>query len=170
MEVCGLVQWWNEVSNCDWSGFIPTIIATFIGFVLAILGAWLYDRFREKEERNNLIIDLKNEIQKIKTDLNNIKIEDQSAKRDSTKILRINPLKCYVWEAAVSTGKITLLNRRPWYSQLLKTYDTISDFNEWQLLKTTKILDRMEISPINIYLEELRVLAIEQIEDIITKM
>lgn len=167
---CEIIYWWNEICNCDWSGFIPTMIATFVGFILAIVGTWIYDSIKEKDERKSLVIDLKNELWKIRADLNSIFEEDQCAETANNKILRINPLKCYIWNAALSTGKITLLDKKNWYSDLLKIYNIITDFNEWQLLKTTKILEDIEVEPINMYLEKLRVSAIERIDMIVINM
>lgn len=160
----------NEIASSNWSQFIPSIIATFIGFVLAILGMWIYDSIKNYFERKNLRKDIRNELIKIQEVLKIIEKEDNIAKGNNSKILRINPLKCYIWESTISTNKVSLLNKLPCYSELLSIYDTINDFNQWQLLKSNKILEGISVYDINIHLEELQKLLILQVENIAIKL
>lgn len=160
----------NNIICSDWSQFFPSVIATFIGFVLAILGMWIYDSIRKFFERKNLREDIRNELLRIQEVLKTIEKEDNIAKGNNSKILRINPLKCYIWDSAISTNRISLLNKLSCYSELLSIYDTINDFNQWQLLKSNKILEGIDVHAINIHLEELKEQLILQVADVSVKL
>lgn len=160
----------NYIVCSDWTQFFPTIIATFVGFVLAILGMWIYDSIKQHFERKELRKDIKNELLKIQEVLRTIEKDDNIAKGNDSRILRINPLKCYIWESTINTNRISLLNKMPCYCDLLLIYDIINDFNQWQLLKTTKIIEGVDVDAINIYLEELKNSLILQVENISVKL
>lgn len=160
----------NDIICSDWSQFFPTMIATFVGFVLAILGTWIYDLIKRRDERNGLKRDIKKELLKIQKIIREIEEEDKIAENQNSRILRINPLKCYVWDAAIGSDKISLFGKISWYGDLLQVYDTINDYNEWQLLKSDKMLDKIDVYAINIHLEELKNEIIIQIDRISTKL
>ena len=160
----------NKILLSDWSQFIPTMIATFVGFILAILGTWIYDTIDKKNECNNLKKDIRNELLKVQNVLIEIEAEDNRAINEKNSILRINPLKCYIWDSAISANKVNLLTKLVWYSELLQIYDTINDYNEWQLLKSDKILEGKDITAINEHIENLKTNIIFGIRDIIDKL
>lgn len=160
----------NKLNCSDWSQFFPSMIATFVGFVLAILGMLIYDNIKKNSEKKSLRNNIKNELFKIQEVLRTIDEEDKVAKGNNSKVLRINPLKCYVWESAINTNKIDLLSKMSWYCDLLLIYDIINDFNQWQLLKANKLLEGKDVYAINTHLEELKNNLFLQVDDISIKL
>lgn len=92
--------------NPDWSQFVPSIIATVIGFLLAILFQQvIYEiiksKFLNRRRAEELIKDIKKELDKIYFELS--KLDRNSA--------YVNPLKTPVWDGILNTNELALLER-----------------------------------------------------------
>ncbi len=114
-----------EIWPCDWGQFIPSIFATFIGFVLALIGEYVFDRHKDKKSTIELCERIKAELECIKEELG--KLTEYSLDK--------NPLKTPVWDEAINVGIISLIpiNVR---SQLFAIYKRIHELNSWYEIKT----------------------------------
>jgi len=112
----------------DWSGFWPSMIATFAGFVLALIGERLYDYYKDLREGNELVKAFNREIQTILSEVKKV--------RDNGNSVWINPIKIPIWDSVISTNKISLLCNYNWYSDLFRLYNEIKDYNEWHFIRT----------------------------------
>ena len=131
----------------DWSQFLPDLIATFIGFLLALVGElWLenyFDRKRNKKNANSLLIRLNDELNDAINLLGNIK----------QNTLNQNPIKTLVWDEAINSGLVSILDtdiRIPLYS----IYKEIDEFNSWCNIKTNWYFEHYDSSPYNESLEK----------------
>lgn len=109
----------------EWNQFWPSMIATFVGFVLALLGQFAWERWKEKHDAKGLISRIKSELGDVITVL--------TAVTDTS--LEAHPLKTLVWDEAINAGQVSLLkpNIR---AGLFVIYKQIQEFNSWFLVKT----------------------------------
>lgn len=109
----------------DWSQFLPSMIATFVGFVLALLGQWLFLFFVKTNNSHELIEHIVEELTNIKIDL----------EKFSCNSLDIQPLKTPVWNAVINAGQVALLDTKM-REQLFSVYNAVQEFNSWCLVQT----------------------------------
>ena len=115
----------------NWNGFLPSMIATFIGFVLALLGQWGFGHIKEYKASKQLKERIARELVRIKSDLEVF----------VSIALDVHPLKTPVWNAAINAGQISLLagkNRE----QLFLVYNAIQEFNSWCLVQTNYYFEK----------------------------
>lgn len=134
----------------DWSSFWPSMIATFVGFALALFGQWLFETLKGKSDAKNLKDKIYNEIGLIKDALDSLPIGGTIVK---------NPLKTPIWDSAVSGGMVSKLDQSL-RKKFLDMYDIIEEFNSWfstdadyYILHAThnqQILDRLQTLKITI--------------------
>ena len=140
---------WNGI---DWSQFIPTLIATFIGFALAILGSYLYDNYKDKNERKTIIANLHSELEEMKSELS--RIANTLTETDSTT-LWISPLKTYIWDSTAANNKLGLLSNQSWYKDLLVIYHTVHEYNSWHQLRTNSVISEQDYEVIENSMSEI---------------
>lgn len=112
-------------SSVDWSQFWPSMIATFAGFVLALLGQFAFEKCKSIFESKGLLKRLKTELEDIKTTLEKFKPGD----------IEPQPLKTLVWDEAINAGQVSLLNASK-RVLLFKIYKQIQEFNSWFEIQT----------------------------------
>ncbi|GHT10787.1 hypothetical protein FACS189426_11700 [Bacteroidia bacterium] len=109
----------------DWSQFLPSMIATFIGFVLALIGQWFFGYIKKSKGSGELKSHIAEELNSIKLALENF---------EST-FLDVQPLKTPIWNALINAGQVALLDTQI-REQLFGVYSTIQEFNSWSLVQT----------------------------------
>ena len=109
----------------DWSQFWPGMIATFVGFVLALFGQFCWEKGKDVINAKHLLKRIKAELEEIKGELNDI--GDNS--------IEAQPLKTLVWDEAINTGMISLLSDDK-RKMLFGIYKQIQEFNSWFTIKT----------------------------------
>lgn len=124
-----------------WDDFLISMVSTFVGFLLAILGERLYDYYKDKKEGNQLVEAFSKELQNILT-----LIEEISKNEGLTWV---NPIKVPVWESTICTNTLSLLSSYDWYGDLLSLYDEIKDYNEWHELRTKQYYSGGKIGSIS---------------------
>lgn len=112
--------------SVDWTQFIPEMIATLVGFGLALLGSKIYDNYKDKGERKRLVSSLVRELLIIDKTIDNLDLS----------LTWIKPIKYPVWDSAINANKIALIDDTDWFRELCDLYDDVQDYNEWHLLKT----------------------------------
>lgn len=96
----------SEESAVDWSQFGPSVLATVIGFCLAIVfQQFVYELLKNKILNNikakNIVIDIKKELERIAEVLNSL----------NNGIIYVDPIKIPVWEGILNTNEFELLLR-----------------------------------------------------------
>ena len=121
----------------DWSQFIPTMIATFVAFMLTLLGTYLYDMYKDNEQKKAFLINLRKELEDIQRELGNINrlLEDGTCSS-----IWVVPLKTYIWDSIIENNKASLISDEYWYKDLLAIYHMAREYNSWHLLRTEIIL------------------------------
>jgi hypothetical protein len=112
------------------SQFLIGLSATTLG---VFLGLFLQKRY-ERSKKNKEAEEIKG---KIKVELDDA-IHTIKTTRERKDELFLSPIKTPVFKAYVDSTKITLLDKYPWYDDLLNLYKYIDDFNAWHNLKTDK--------------------------------
>jgi hypothetical protein len=105
----------------DWSQFWPSMIATFVGFALALLGQWIFETLKDRSDAKKLGKKLFSEIKLIKVALDSLPIG---------KTILKDPLKTPIRDSAVAGGIISKLNH-DLRKKFLDMYDVIDEFNSW---------------------------------------
>ncbi len=106
--------------NTDWSQFIPSMIATFTGFILALFGQWCAGKLQGFFQLKNLKIRIKQELEIIKNQLINYNETN----------LDVQPFKTPTWDEAISAGQISILSA-DLRVKLFNVYSLIQEFNSW---------------------------------------
>lgn len=120
----------NILGDCinlyvDWSQFWPSMIATFAGFVLALLGQLFFEKMKSFVDSKELLKRLKVELNDICTTLKNLLPTD----------IDVQPLKTLVWDEAINVGQVSLLKATK-RAILFKIYKQIQEFNSWCKIQT----------------------------------
>jgi len=123
------------------------MIATFVGFLLALLGERWYDWYKDKEEGKCLIDSLEKEIRDILFFLNTA--------GEQQNVAWLHPIKTPIWDSVISMGKLSLVNNLCWYTYLLQLYDEVKDYNEWHRMRTRQYYCGGKIDAISSSLKEL---------------
>ena len=139
--------------------FLFSVLATTIGVILAFLVQRLYDDFKEKKEAKELKLKIKNELTGIKDYIKAIHTRGED-------MLLLDPIKMPVFQGAIYSSKIVLLDRYEWYDDLLNLYKTLDIYNAWHDLKTNKAFDGVSIASIkkNLQMIEKTLLGTEEAE------
>jgi hypothetical protein len=134
----------NEVCSMtiDWSQFVPSMSATFAGVVLALIGTRLYDKRKDSHDKNGLILEFQEELEKLCKDIDNT-VGSKNIK------FCLNPAKTPVWDSVINTKKLMLIRKYHWYQELMALYDDIKDYNEWHRLRTRQYYDKKDISELS---------------------
>ncbi len=106
--------------NTDWSQFVPSMIATFAGFILALIGQWGAENLHDFFQLRNLKSRIKQELEIVKNQLIKFKETD----------LDVHPLKTPIWDEAISAGQISILPA-DLRAKLFNVYSSIQEFNSW---------------------------------------
>lgn len=120
--------------NIDWSDFVPSIIATLIGFGLAIVGERIYDGSKEKVARKKLISFFTIEVESIMNYISSEKFDQ----------MMINPIKMPTWKSAISSNNISLILSESWWQDLFSCYSELEDYNEWHNIRTKLIINNID--------------------------
>ncbi len=134
--ICGVILFtFNMVKNEEISlaDVAIEIFASFAGFGLALLADAISDGIKENNERIQLLSNIKDEMIKVKTDINEIQ----------QNLCWINPIKTPYLKSSIHTQKIALLSKSPYeliHKQLLDLEDLIDDYNAWHNLLTQGIV------------------------------
>lgn len=106
--------------NTDWSQFIPSMIATFAGFILALIGQWGAGKIHDFLQLRDLKSRIRQELEIVKNQLSGYK----------ETCLDVQPLKTPTWDEAISAGQISILPA-DLRAKLFKVYSSIQEFNSW---------------------------------------
>ncbi len=120
-------------STVDWSQFVPEVIATFLGFGLALFGQWLWERFKDKSDAKNLKKRIASELKRIKNELNNI------------EGIYVEPLKIPIWDTCISTGNFKVLDVEL-QEKLALVYSIIREYNSWSLMQSNYYFENKNIN------------------------
>lgn len=112
-------------TSVDWTQFWPSMVATFVGFVLALLGQFLFERIKSFGNSKQLLKRLEGELRDTETTLESL---------TSTEI-ETQPLKTLVWDEATNSGQFSLLKAKK-RTELFKIYKQIQEFNSWFEIQT----------------------------------
>lgn len=113
------------LTNIEWSDFVIEMIATLVGFALALWG--------EKLIANAQTRQTKKELKKLFTEeLTNVA---KRLEKWNSSELDIHPLDIPSWEAAISAGQISLLDQIT-KQRLFIVYNNIREFNSWSHIHT----------------------------------
>ena len=132
-------------SSVDWSQFLPSIIATLIGFFLAIVfQQWIYDVVRDKFTNRRKAVEQIHEICGELKEIEDYLIKEDNSKEDNRYYL--NPIKTPIWDSIVNTYEIqnvaayfdarkkkSEINE---YKEVLIVYDFIAEYNAWHNFRT----------------------------------
>jgi len=146
----------------DWSQFLPDLIATFIGFLLALSGERMYDKYKDWRESKEIAKLFIAELENMST----IVVRTANTSDKSW----INPIKTPTWDSAVSSKSIALLARFSWYNKLFELYDAIKDYNSWHNLRTNLFFEGKQYDQISQSLLEASNGIITQIDDLLLAM
>lgn len=112
-------------SSVDWSQFWPSMIATFVGFALALLGEFAFEKIKSLVDSTALL-------KRVRQELCDVEIFLKSWKTD---LIERHPLKTLVWDEAINVGQVSLLNTNK-RELLFKIYKQIQEFNSWSEVQT----------------------------------
>lgn len=119
------------LANIEWSNFVLDMIATLVGFALALWGEKLVansqTRQTKKELKRLFIEELTNVAEKLE-------------KWNSSE-LDIHPLDIPSWEAAINAGQISLLDQIT-KQRLFIVYNNIREFNSWSHIHTNYYFEK----------------------------
>lgn len=108
------------LAEIDWGQAILDLLATFLGFGLAILGEKITDKRKTRiatKELRELIIE---ELKKLYSEVAVFNVET----------LDVNPLKIPSWKSAINTGQLSLFSFET-RKRLFSVYNMIEEFNAW---------------------------------------
>ncbi len=119
----------STCNGTDWSQFWPSMIATFFGFILALIGEYFLETKLESRKHNKdvkelfgrLVIELA-DVKKVLSKLNQYSLDK-------------NPLKTPVWDEAINAGMVSLMEADA-RKQLFTVYKKINELNSWYEIKT----------------------------------
>lgn len=109
----------------DWSQFWPGMISTFVGFVLALMGQWLWEQHKSRAEERALLARFAEELRKV----------SETLERYTEGMLDLKFIKIPVWDEAQNAGKISLISSSI-RSDLFVIYNSIQEFNSWCAVNT----------------------------------
>lgn len=132
----------SNAKSIDWSQFVPTLIATFIGFGLALFGSFLYDAIKEHNEKKIVIRNLRNELIEIQSEIAIIATALNNEDNNDVP-LWIFPIKTYVWDS-ITTNKLELISEKLWYKELLCIYHGIHEYNTWHKIRTQSAINGLK--------------------------
>lgn len=121
-----------ESSNmfpCNWNEFIPSIISTFVGFILALIGDYLLETYLENRKNNREAKDLLDRL------VGELEVVKKVLSDCSDYTLDKKPLKTPVWDEAISAGMISLVGTEI-RQKLFVIYKKINELNSWYEIKT----------------------------------
>lgn len=113
----------------SWDQFIPSIIATFIGFILALIGNYWLETWLEKRKNKK---EIKKLFERLKHELSNLKLVLSGLNKYN---LEKNPLETPVWNEAINVGLISLIEA-DFRKKLFTVYKKINELNSWYEIKT----------------------------------
>ena len=122
----------NREMIIEWNQFIPSVIATLLGFGLALIAQRLYDEMKYNVARRKMIDSFISEIESTL----------ETIKTINFNLMLSNPIKIPVWKSAISSNKIVLLLDEEWYHVLFLCYNRLEDYNEWHNIRTRLILEK----------------------------
>lgn len=157
-------------SFVDWTQFFPTLLATCIGCMLAILLTSLYDRYNVTRERTAALKNIKFELEKIKSELTSIMSEEKPE-----TCFYLSPLHTPSYDSLVYTRKLGLILEIDWMRKLyssnnpkdsfLLLYEYIEEYNVWQNWRTTnKSMPEVERKFADTHIKDLHQIIIERID------
>ena len=111
----------SQKVGIDWSQFVPAIIATFLGFGLALFGQWLWEKIKDNKDSKKIKLRIENELEQILAALNTISGID------------VEPLNNPTWKACIYSGEIKILDG-DLQKNLFQIYNTIAEYNAWSLM------------------------------------
>ena len=158
------------VFTTDWSQFVPSIIATLVGFFLALVfQQFLYEKIKEGSQNRKKA---KAQIDKIKNELLGVvkeieKIVEAEQKRQTT-LAYIDPIKTPVWDAVLNTNELQLISDYLYkyrkktsdktdgdlLTQIFSLYGLITEYNKWHNLYSENLAAGRDIVQIHQYIEE----------------
>lgn len=106
--------------NTDWSQFVPSMIATFAGFILALIGQWGAEKLHNFFQLRDLKKRIRQELEIVRSQLTDFKETS----------LDVQPLKTPTWDEAISAGQISILPA-DLRARLFNIYSSIQEFNSW---------------------------------------
>ena len=109
-------------TSWDWSDFSQNMIATFLGFLLAILGEFIVDRIARAREKKQIKFGIINELSSI---------IEQIKHNISQEALFLPIIETSYWDGIVGGTKLDLINTCDWYTNVASIYSRIREINDW---------------------------------------
>lgn len=159
-----------EYSFVDWSQFLPTLLATCIGCMIAILLTTCYDKHKRKHEVDEALNRISAELENIKRELFSI-----SNEKEPELCFYLSPLHTPSYTSLVYSNKLGLILNLDWIQKLrfsdnqndsfLLLYEYIEEYNIWQNWRTTnKGIPTGERSFADIHIKELSERIMERVD------
>ena len=127
------------ISISDWSQFFPDLIATAVGVALPLLIGWLSSLLHNFKRKKEIIKEFQSELEYNRQALVDWK---------DTKILpasSIKHLKTTIYELALSTGDLKLLNNQA-RKDIAETYELSIIFNDCMQEQTKFFFDKGKLN------------------------
>lgn len=119
------------LTNIEWSDFVLEMIATLVGFALALWGEKLISNAQTRQT--------KKELKRLFTEeLTNVA---KKLEKWNSSELDIHPLDIPSWEAAINAGQTSLLDQTT-KQRLFIVYNNIREFNSWSLIYTNYYFEK----------------------------
>ncbi len=106
----------------DFYQFVPDLMATFLGFGLALFGQWIWEHNKDGSNAKQLKKQINYELKRIREELGVI------------SGISVEPFKLPIWDTCISTGDLKLLNNEL-QAELFLVYSIIKEFNAWSLMQ-----------------------------------
>lgn len=110
----------SSCNGTDWTQFWPSMIATFVGFALALFGEFAFEKIKSHRDAKSLLIRIRTELGEIQDDLTNW----------HAALIGCQPLKTPVWDEAINAGQVSLLDKNA-RKEFFNIYKQIQGFNSW---------------------------------------
>ena len=107
------------VDEINFWSMLEMFISVLLGFVSALFVEFIIKSKLDKEKKKELIRNLKKELNSVKNSLESLKEEQ----------VYIRPYMTPIWISAKSSGSILLLEKEPYYIDIIETYLTIEEGN-----------------------------------------
>jgi len=130
-DLINIWQWLVTTQKGDHQ-LTVTIIGTFVGFLLVMLGGRIIEHVKEEKERQRLKENLMNEIDSIYSNVDKVELRD----KDYNRNFYLDYLKVLIWEGLINTSKLALISNDLWFKDLANLYSYVREYNKWHVLRS----------------------------------
>jgi len=124
----------SKKEDWNWMNFWQQMIATFVGFLLAIIASRIVYNINKKIEKEGVIYGIFKEFDYILEQFNNINIE---------KDLRFSPIETPFWHSVITGTSLSLINNHSWFKDIATVYARVDEINAWFKIKTEHYIEAL---------------------------